>query len=110
MRGSIVLLVVLLALLAIFTMQNPEVVTVRFLAFTGNTLLLVVVVGAFAAGVFGAGLAALPGYFRRRGEIKTAQQRILDLETETKALREEIYQLRKKLDVSKEAPKPGGTG
>ncbi len=109
MRGSIVLLVVLLALLAVFTMQNPEVVTVRFLAFTGNTLLLVVVLAAFSAGVFGAGLAALPGYFRKRAEARAANQKIHDLEAEAKALREEIYQLRKKLEAPRELPKPGGT-
>ena len=55
MKFSIIVLLVLLGLVALFTVQNPEVVTVRFLGFAGNTLLLVVIVSSFAAGVFGAG-------------------------------------------------------
>lgn len=109
MRGSIALLVVLSALLTVFTVQNPEVVTVRFLAFTGNTLLPVVVVAAFAAGVFGAGVAALPGCFRRRGEAKASKRKVLDLEAEAQALRVEIFNLRKKLEAPKEFPTSGGT-
>lgn len=106
MRGSMIVLVVLLALLTLFTVQNPEVVTVRFLAFSGNTRLLVVIVAAFAAGVFGSGLAALPACFRRRAEAKAAHRRTRELEEEVKALREEIFHLRKKLEAPKGLPKP----
>lgn len=103
-----VVLVVLLALVALFTVQNPDVVTVRFLAFTGNTLLLVVVVAAFAAGVFGAGLAALPGYFRRRTAAAEAKRRNLELEAEVKALKAEVDLLKGKAAPKTEPPKPGG--
>jgi len=108
-KGSIVVLVILLAFVALFTFQNPEVVTVRFLGFTGETLLLAVVVAAFGAGVFGAGLAALPGYFRRRSESKAAKQKIRELEAEVKALKTEIDQLKKEKAVRKpELWKSGG--
>ena len=109
MKGSVIVLVILLAFVALFTFQNPEVVTVRFLAFTGSTLLLVVVVAAFGAGVFAAGLTALPGYFRRRKEIKAANQKHRELEAEVKALKSEIEQLRKDAAAHRaEFPKPGG--
>ena len=108
MKGSMIVLVVLLALVALFTVQNPEVVTVRFLGFTGNTLLLVVVVASFAAGVFGAGLAALPGWFRRRSESAAAKQRILEMEAEVAALKSVIGQMKEKADAKAGSPKPGG--
>jgi len=108
-RGSMIVLVVLLALLTLFTVQNPEIVTVRFLAFTGNTRLLVVIVAAFAAGVVGSGLAALPACFRRRAEAKASHRRTRELEAEVKALREEIYHLRRRMEAAPELPKPGYT-
>ncbi len=108
MKVSMFVLVVLLALVALFTVQNPDVVTVRFLAFTGDTRLLVVVVASFAAGVFGAGLAALPGYFRRRARATEAKRRIRELEAEAKALKAEIGQLKGKAEPIPGLPKPGG--
>ena len=110
MKGSVIVLVILLAFVALFSFQNPEVVTVRFLGFTGDTLLLAVVVAAFGAGVFGAGLAALPGHFRRRSEAKAAKQKNKELEAEVKALKTEVEQLRKDAAArkGKELPNPGG--
>jgi uncharacterized integral membrane protein len=98
---SMVVLVALLGLVALFTVQNPEVVTVRFLSFTGNTLLLVVIVGSFGAGVLGAGLAALPGFFRRRSEAASAKRRTRELEAEVEGLKAEIDLLKKKPEPSK---------
>ncbi len=105
MKGSMILLVILLTLLALFTVQNPEVVTVRFLSYSGNTLLLVVIVAAFGAGVFGAGLAALPSHFRQRSEAASAKQRTRELEAEVKSLKAEIEHLKRKPEPSK----AGGT-
>jgi Allophanate hydrolase subunit 1 len=48
----------------------------------GYTSLLVVIVVAFAAGVASAGLAGLPGFFRRRSEAGAAARRIRELEAE----------------------------
>lgn len=82
MKAVLLVLVALLALVAAFAVQNPGVIVVRFLTFSGYTSLLVVIVAAFAAGVVSAGLAGLPGFFRRRSEAGAAMRRIRELEAE----------------------------
>jgi len=82
MKAALLVLVVLLALVATFAVQNPGIIVVRFLTFSGYSSLLVVIVAAFAAGIVSAGLAGLPGFFRRRSEAGTAARRIRDLEAE----------------------------
>ena len=82
MKATLLVLVVLLALVAAFAVQNPGIIVVRFLTASGYTSLLVVVVAAFAAGVVSAGLAGLPGFFRRRSESTAAARRIRELEAE----------------------------
>lgn len=78
----LLVLVVLLALVATFAVQNPGVIVVRFLTYSGYTSLLVVIVAALAAGVVSAGLVGLPGFFRRRSEAGAAARRIRELEAE----------------------------
>ncbi|HEX7520207.1 MAG TPA: LapA family protein [Candidatus Deferrimicrobium sp.] len=82
MKATLLVLVVLLALVAAFAVQNPGIIVVRFLTFSGYTSLLVVIVAAFAAGVVSVGLAGLPGFFRRRSEAGAAARRIRQLEAE----------------------------
>ncbi len=82
MKATLLVLVVLLALVAAFAVQNPGVIMVRFLTFTGASSLLVVIVASFAAGVLGGWLAGLPGFFRRRSEATAAAKRIRELEAE----------------------------
>ncbi len=82
MKAVLLVLVALLALVAAFAVQNPGIIVVRFLTFSGYTSLLVVIVAAFAAGVVSAGLAGLPGFFRRRSEAGAAARRIRELEAE----------------------------
>jgi uncharacterized membrane protein YciS (DUF1049 family) len=82
MKLSMIVLIVLLALVAAFAVQNPGIITVRFLQFTGDTSLLVVIVAGFGAGVLGGWLAGLPGFFRRRTEAAAAARRIRELEAE----------------------------
>ncbi|MDD5762466.1 MAG: LapA family protein [bacterium] len=82
MKAVLVVLVVLLALVAAFAVQNPGIIVFRFLTFSGYTSLLVVIVAAFAAGIVSAGLAGLPGFFRRRSEAGAAARRIRELEAE----------------------------
>jgi uncharacterized integral membrane protein len=82
MKVALLVLVVLLALVATFAVQNPGVIVVRFLTYSGTTSLLVVVVAALAAGMVSAGLAGLPRYFRRRSEARVASRRIRELEAE----------------------------
>ncbi|HEY6097307.1 MAG TPA: LapA family protein [Candidatus Deferrimicrobium sp.] len=87
MKAVLLVLVVLLAFVAAFAVQNPGVIVVRFLTFSGYTSLLVVIVAAFAAGVVSAGLAGLPGHFRRRSEAGAASRRIRELEAEVGVLK-----------------------
>jgi uncharacterized integral membrane protein len=82
MKTALFILVVLLALVATFAVQNPGVIVVRFLTYSGTTSLLVVVVAALAAGMVSVGLAGLPRYFRRRSEARAAARRIRELEAE----------------------------
>jgi uncharacterized integral membrane protein len=87
MKAVLLVLVVLLGLVAAFAVQNPGVIVVRFLTVSGYTSLLVVIVAAFAAGVVSAGLAGLPGFFRRRSEAGAAARRIRELEAEVGELK-----------------------
>jgi uncharacterized integral membrane protein len=87
MKAVLLVLVVVLALVAAFAVQNPGIIVFRFLTWSGYTSLLVVVVAAFAAGVVSAGLAGLPGFFRRRSEAGTAARRIRELEAEVGTLK-----------------------
>ena len=87
MKAVLLVLVVLLAIVAAFALQNPGVIVVRILTWSGYTSLLAVIVAAFAAGVVSAGLAGLPGFFRRRSEAGPAARRIRELEAELEDLR-----------------------
>ena len=82
MKLSMIMLIVLLALVAAFAVQNPGIITVRFMTMSGDTSLLVVIVAGFGAGVLGGWLAGLPGFFRRRSEAGAAARRIRELEAE----------------------------
>jgi len=82
MNAVLLVLVVLLALVATFAVQNPGVIVVRFLTYSGYTSLLVVIVAALAAGMVSAGLVGLPGFFRRTSEAGAATRRIRELEAE----------------------------
>jgi len=82
MKISMIVLIGLLALVAAFAVQNPGIITVRFLQYSGDTSLLVVIVAGFGAGVLGGWLAGLPGFFRRRSEAAAAARRIRELEAE----------------------------
>jgi uncharacterized integral membrane protein len=87
MKAVLIVLVGLLALVATFAIQNPGIIVVRFLTYSGDTSLLVVIVAAFAAGVVSAGLAGLPGFFRRRSEAASAAKRMRELEAEVGELK-----------------------
>jgi uncharacterized membrane protein YciS (DUF1049 family) len=102
MKAVLLVLVVLLALVATFAVQNPGFIVVRFLTFSGNTSLLVVIVAGFAAGVVSVGLAGLPGFFRRRTEAGAAARRIRELEAE-------VGKLKGKPGGPTPPPAPGGT-
>jgi len=93
MKLSMIVLIVLLALVAVFGVQNPGILTVRFMHLTGNTSLLVVIVAGFGAGVLGGWLAGLPGTFRRRSEATAAARRIRELKAEVGDLKKTVEKL-----------------
>jgi len=97
-KGVLVILMLLLALVATFGLQNPGVITVRFVHLSWVTSMLGVIVAAFAAGVLGGWLTGVPGHFRRRSEASAASRRIRELEAE-------VEQLKRIAGT----PKPGGT-
>lgn len=99
MKFSMIVLIVLLALVAAFAVQNPGIITVRFMQFSADTSLLVVIVAGFGAGVLGGWLAGLPGSFRRRSEASAAAKRIRELEAEAADLRKTVERL---------TPRPAG--
>ena len=101
MNAVLLVLVVLLALVAAFAVQNPGVIVVRFLTYSGYTSLLVVVVAALAAGMVSAVLAGIPGFFRRRSEAAASARRIRELEAEVGIL--------KGKPGAPTPPAPGGT-
>lgn len=102
MKFSMIVLIVLLALVAAFAVQNPGIITVRFMQWNADTSLLVVIVAGFGAGVLGGFLAGLPGSFRRRSEASAAAKRIRELEAA-------IADLKGK-PAGPTPPTPGGAG
>lgn len=70
MRAVLLILVVLLLLVAVFAIQNPGIIMVRFLHLTGYTSLLVVIAAAFGAGAVCAALCGIPGWARKRARIR----------------------------------------
>ena len=90
MNGALIVLVLLLAVVAAFGLQNPGEHTVRFLHLTWVTSMLGVIVAAFAAGVLGGWITGVPGYFRRRSEASAWKKRIQELEIEVAALKAKL--------------------
>ena len=76
MRAVLVLLVVVLALVAAFAVQNPGIVTVRFIHLSADTSLLVVVVLSFGAGILAGWLAGIPASFRRSRRIRELEAEV----------------------------------
>ncbi len=70
MRAVLLLLVVVLALVAAFAVQNPGIVTVRFIHLSADTSLLVIIVLSFAAGIVAGWLAGIPATLKRGRRIR----------------------------------------
>ncbi|HWS16095.1 MAG TPA: lipopolysaccharide assembly protein LapA domain-containing protein [Candidatus Methylomirabilis sp.] len=87
MKTALFILVVLLAVVAVFAVQNPGTIVVRFLTVSVGTSLVVVVALSLVAGVLAGGLARLPAFFRRRAEATAAARRIRELEAEVENLK-----------------------
>ena len=80
MRLVLVVLIILLAVVALFAIQNPGIVTVSFFNYYADTSILVVIVFAFGVGVLVGLLPGIPTAFRRK-------RRIRELEAELAAAR-----------------------
>ena len=96
MQWILIALGVLLAIVAVFALQNSEVVTIRFLNLETDASVLVVILLSFAAGVFAGVLALLPSSIR-----KTARIRKLGSELKAVKKREEA--------LASQAPEPKGS-
>jgi uncharacterized integral membrane protein len=79
MRAALVLIIVLLALVAAFAVQNPGIITVTFLTFSAPTSLLVVIVAAFGIGVVVGFLFGIPASLRRRRRIRELEGELAGL-------------------------------
>ena len=80
MQWILVLVGVILAIVAIFALQNPAVVTLRFLNLSTEASVLVVVLLAFAAGVFAGILVLLPSSIRKSGRLRKAASELRSLQ------------------------------
>lgn len=80
MQAFLIILVVLLALVAAFAVQNPGIILVHFLGLTAYTSLLVVIIASFGVGILAAVLGGAPAWWRKR-------RRIRELEAEVSSLR-----------------------
>lgn len=70
MTAALILIVLLLALVAAFAVQNPGILTVHFLHLSVSTSLLVVIVAAFVMGVAVGLLWLIPSLLRSRRRVR----------------------------------------
>ncbi|MGA6992707.1 MAG: LapA family protein [Candidatus Deferrimicrobiaceae bacterium] len=70
MRLILIILIVLLGGVAMFAIQNPGIVSVRFLNYYADTSILVVIVASFGVGVLVGLLPGIPTAFRRNRRIR----------------------------------------
>ena len=85
MRAALLLIIVLLSLVAAFAVQNPGILTVHFLHFSGSTSLLVVIVLAFGAGVLVGLLCGIPASMRRGRRVRELEREMASLRGDSAA-------------------------
>lgn len=74
-----ILIVVLLALVAAFAVQNPGIITVQFLHLSTVTSLLVVIVVAFGIGVLVGFLGGVPASLRKGRRVRELEKEVSSL-------------------------------
>jgi uncharacterized integral membrane protein len=79
MRGVLILIVALLLLVAVFAVQNPGVIPVRFMKFSADTSLLAIIVVAFGIGIVVGFLCGVPKSFRTRKKVRELEAQIASL-------------------------------
>lgn len=80
MNWILILLGIVLAAVAVFALQNPAVVTIRFLNLEVDASVLVVILVSFAAGVFSGILVLLPSSIRKSGRMRRMGSELRSLE------------------------------
>jgi uncharacterized integral membrane protein len=71
---SIVLAVVIIAVIAVFSVQNAEPVTITFLLWTFKASLAIVIFLSVLSGVLIAAIISLPGKIRRISEVRKTRK------------------------------------
>jgi uncharacterized integral membrane protein len=79
MRGVLLLIVALLLLVAVFALQNPGVIPVRFLKYSADTSLLAVIVVSFGIGIVVGFLCSIPSSFRNRKKVRSLEAEVSSL-------------------------------
>ncbi|MBU2603779.1 MAG: LapA family protein [Actinobacteria bacterium] len=85
MQWILLILGVILAVVAVFALQNPAVVNLRFLNLSGEASVLVVILIAYAAGVFSGVLALIPSSVRKTARLRKLRSEMKTLEKQTAA-------------------------
>jgi len=76
MQWLLIVLGIILAVVGIFALQNPAVVTLHFLNLSTEASVLVVILLAYAAGVFSGILALLPSSMRKSRRLRKASSEL----------------------------------
>ena len=118
-RFSLIILVAILGLVALFTFQNSDIVSVKFFTYEWNTTKLAMIAASFAAGVLCGWLVWVTEFFRKRRKARLEKKRmqeasaaepppesnrVRELETEVTNLKNEIAQLNRKIDEQARQP------
>lgn len=80
MQWLLIVLGIILAVVGIFALQNPAVVTLYFLNLSTEASVLVVILLAYAAGVFSGILALLPSSMRKSRRLRKASSELRALQ------------------------------
>lgn len=76
MQWLLIVLGIILAVVGVFALQNPAVVTLHFLNLSTEASVLVVILLAYAAGVFSGILALLPSSIRKSRRLRKASSEL----------------------------------
>lgn len=79
MRAVLIIVVLLLAVVAAFAVQNPGIITVQFLNLSASTSLLMVIVVAFGIGVLVGFLGGVPTSLRKGRRVRELEEEIASL-------------------------------
>lgn len=85
MQWILLILGVILAVVAVFALQNPDVVNIRFLNLSVEASVLVVILIAYAVGVLSGVLALVPSSVRKSARLRKLRSEVKTLEKQTGA-------------------------